>query len=34
MTTKELLQLSRDGALVFFFIWMFNVNVFLELIHK
>lgn len=30
MTMKELLQLSRDGALVFFFIWAFNVNVFLS----
>lgn len=29
MTTKELLQLSRDGALVFFFLWAFNVNIFL-----
>lgn len=30
MTVKELLQLSRDGALVFFFIWAFNANVFLS----
>lgn len=30
MTIKELLQLSRDGALMFFFIWSFNVNVFLS----
>lgn len=29
MITKELLQLSRDGALVFFFLWAFNVNVFI-----
>ncbi|OQW55581.1 MAG: ABC transporter [Proteobacteria bacterium HN_bin10] len=30
MTIKELLQVSRDGALVFFFIWSFNANVFLS----
>lgn len=30
MIMKELLQLSRDGALMFFFIWSFNVNVFLS----
>ena len=30
MTIKELLQLSRDGALLFFFIWSFNANVFLS----
>lgn len=30
MIVKELLQLSRDGALVFFFLWAFNANVFLS----
>ena len=30
MTFKELLQLSRDGALVFFFLWSFNANVYLS----
>ena len=28
MTVKELLQLSRDVALVFFFLWMFSFNVY------